>query len=144
MFKIHECLQKADSYPAAHMILHAAAVIVPVLLFFWHPIASSISVASWAVLFLIIGAHDDIRALGGHFAALGISIGLGLIVAIVTAFGPWALWAACSLIAAALAWLAEYNQNAGHWCGEDRAGLLSRLKGSALGSVGLAAMIGLS
>ncbi|MEO1169918.1 MAG: hypothetical protein AAFW97_14530 [Pseudomonadota bacterium] len=140
---LKECIQKPDSYPAAHIILHAVAVVLPVVLSLLHPLAPGISVACWGIVILAIGGHGE-RALGGNFGAVAISLGLGAVTAAAVTLGPWPLWACVSAVVAALAWLTEYHQNGGHWCGEDKAGLVNRLKGSALGAiVSLAVPIGL-
>lgn len=125
------CVQKPDSYPFGHIILHAAAGLVPLALAFWHPIAAAVSVACWGIVILIIGGHGE-RALGGNLGALGVSLGLGAATAAVSGLGLPAIAAASCLASGALAWLAEYHQNGGDWCGEDVANFHSRVKGAGV------------
>lgn len=131
---LKECLQKPDQFPALHIALHAAAVIIPTALTYYYWFAPGISVATWGLVFLVFGGHGKL-ALGGVAGAMGISVALGALVAAAGLLGPWGAWAGASLAVAALAWAAEYHQNAGEWCGQDVPNLHNRLKGAGIGSL---------
>ena len=140
---LQECIQRPDQYPVAHIALHAAAVMIPTALYFWTPIVASISIACWGIVILIIGGHGE-RALGGNLGALGVSLGFGLLLTPFAALGPWATVTVCALIVAALAWLTEYHQNGGDWCGQDVSNFHNRLKGAIIGAALATIFLGVS
>jgi len=136
MNPVTQCLRKPDQYPVAHILLHAAAVIVPGLLFLWTPYASAVSVFCWSVVILIIGGHGE-KAVGGDLGAFGVSVCLGGLTAAFVSVGPHTVALALFLgaLVSALAWLTEYHQNGGEWCGQDVPNFHNRLLGAGAGTL---------
>lgn len=136
MNKITECLRKPDQYKIPHILLHAAAVIFPFLLGYWSPIATGVSLTFWAAFMLVIGGHGA-KALGGDLGAFGVSLGFGAVAGLFAWLVPVEMGAAVLLgvLVFALAWLTEYHQNGGDWCGQDVPNFHNRATGAGIGLV---------